>query len=51
MEPEKAAGIVGSMDKTTAINVLQELSGDVRGGILAEMEPKKAAEIMEGMLK
>ena len=50
MDPEKAAGIVNNMDKQMAIDVIEQLSGDVRGGILAEMEAKKAAELTEGML-
>src|SRR5699024_7716272 len=40
MDPEKAAKIVENLDKSTAIEVLEKLSGDVRGGILAEMDAK-----------
>src|SRR5699024_9141013 len=50
MDPEKAAKIVENLDKSTAIEVLEKLSGDVRGGILAEMDAKKAAELTEGMI-
>lgn len=50
MDAEKAAGIVASLDKNVAVEVLENLSGDVRGGILAEMEPKRAAELMESMM-
>src|SRR5699024_1560601 len=50
MDPEKAAKIVENLDKSTAIEVLEKLSGDVRGGILAEMDAKKAAELTDGMI-
>lgn len=50
MDPEKAAGIIENMEKSTAIDILNELSGNVRGGILAEIESKKAAELTEGMM-
>lgn len=51
MDEVKAAKIVENLDKATAMEVLSEVSGDVRGVILAEMEPKQAAELMEGMLQ
>src|SRR5699024_3249870 len=50
MDPEKAAKIVENLDKSTTIEELEKLSGDVRGGILAEMDAKKAAELTEGMI-
>src|SRR5699024_3308928 len=50
MDTEKAAKIVENLDKSTAIEVLEKLFGDVRGGILAEMDAKKAAELTEGMI-
>lgn len=45
MDPEKAAPIVQNMDDAIAVEILASLSGDVRGDILAEMDPKKAAEL------
>lgn len=45
MDPEKAAPIVQNMDDAIAVEILASLSGDVRGNILAEMDPKKAAEL------
>lgn len=49
MDPEKAAPIIQSLEKTTAVAILSHLSGDVRGGILGEMEPKVAADLTEQM--
>lgn len=49
MDEEKAANIVQNLERNTAVAILSSLSGDVRGGILAEMEPQAAAEIMEAM--
>lgn len=50
MDPESAAQIIQNLDQTNAIAILSNLSGDVRGDILAEMEPRQAAEIMTAML-
>ncbi|HLR72494.1 MAG TPA: hypothetical protein VK085_13820 [Pseudogracilibacillus sp.] len=51
MDPEKAATIIQNLDKNMAVQILSKLSGDVRGNILAEMEPKNAAELTEEMMK
>lgn len=45
MDPEKAAPIIQNMDNAIAVEILASLSADVRGNILAEMEPKNAAEL------
>lgn len=50
MDPESAAQIIQNLDQTNAIAILSNLSGDVRGDILAEMEPRQAAEIMTAMM-
>lgn len=50
MDPEDAAQIIQNLDQTNAIAILSNLSGDVRGDILAEMEPRQAAEIMTAMM-
>lgn len=50
MDPQKAAQILMQMNKTNAIEILDTLSGDVKGDILAELEPKEAADIMEIMM-
>lgn len=45
MNKKQAALIFQDLDSETAIALLNKLSNDVRGGILEEMEPKKAAEL------
>lgn len=50
MDPEKAAPIIQNLDKNIAVPILSNLSGDVRGAILAEMEPKQAAELTKEMI-
>lgn len=47
MDPEKAAPIFQSLEKSSAVSILKELSNDVRGEILAEMDPELAAELTE----
>jgi len=49
MDPENAAQIVQNLDQATAVAILTNLSGDVRGAILAEMEPNQAAELVEAL--
>lgn len=51
MDAEKAAGIVEKLDEATAIQVLTVLPGEVKGNILAEMDAKAAADLMEAMLE
>lgn len=50
MDPESAAQIIQNLDQSNAIAILSSLSGDVRGNILAEMEPGKAAQITAAMM-
>lgn len=50
MDKEKAARIVESLHQSTAVEILSNVSGDVRGGILEEMDPKVAAKLMEDMV-
>lgn len=50
MDQEKAANIIQNLDQPTAVAVLANLSGEVRGGILAEMDPKKAADLTKEMM-
>lgn len=50
MDKEQAAKIVESMDLSTAILLLSNVSGTVRGEILEKMDPKIAANIMENMV-
>src|SRR5690625_1367886 len=45
MDSERAADIVQNLDNRTATSILIQLSGEVRGDILAEMDPKRAAEL------
>lgn len=47
MNKQKAAQIIQSMEKDDAVEILKELSNNVRGGILEEMEPKQAAYFTE----
>lgn len=51
MEASKAAEIMQNLDQITAANLLILLQSEIRGDILAEMEPKRAAELMERMLE
>lgn len=50
MDPESAAQIVQNLERASAVEILAHLSGDVRGNILAEMEPRQAAEILEALM-
>lgn len=50
MEPKNAARIVEDLNRDSAALILSELSGKVRGAILAEMEPAIAADITEIIL-
>lgn len=50
MDTKQAALIFADFDTPTAISILKQLSNDVRGGILEAMEPKKAAELMKGLI-
>lgn len=45
MNKKQAALIFSDLDKKTAIDMLQELPNDVRGGILEAMDPKIAADL------
>ena len=44
MDSENAAAIIGHMEQTEALVILQAISNDIRGEILQEMEPEVAAE-------
>jgi len=50
MEPEKAASIIGQMNNKDAVRILQNVPSEVRGNILAEMDPKKAAQLTKIMM-
>lgn len=50
MDKEQAAKIVSNLSVTTAVLLLSNVSGDVRGEILEEMEPQTAANLMESMI-
>ncbi|WP_373896019.1 MotE family protein [Virgibacillus sp. CBA3643] len=47
MDKEQAALIIASLEVETAISILQEVSNDVRGEILEEMEPEAAASLTQ----
>lgn len=49
MDKEQAAQIVANLNQSTAITLLELVSGDVRGEILEHMDPKVAANLMEAM--
>lgn len=51
MDKEQAAKIVANLNVSTAVLLLQNVSGDVRGEILEEMEPQTAANLMESMME
>lgn len=51
MDKEQAAKIVANLSVTTAVQLLSNVSGDVRGEILEEMEPQTAANLMESMME
>lgn len=51
MDPEKAAEIVEILQRDLAIQVLNQLSGDVRGKIFEAMKPKLAADLMQDMMR
>lgn len=50
MDKEQAAQIIANMDIQTAVLLLSNVSSDVRGAILEEMEPQQAANIMQRMM-
>lgn len=50
MEPTNAAAIMEKTSDESAAIILGQLSGKVRGAILAEMDPEKAATLTELML-
>lgn len=47
MDKEKAAAILENMDETSAVDLLNGMSNDVRGGILEAMDPEKAANLAQ----
>lgn len=47
MDKEQAALIIASLEVETAISILQEVSNDVRGEIMEEMEPEAAASLTQ----
>lgn len=51
MDKEQAAKIVSNLDIATAVLLLSNVSGDVRGEILEEMDPQTAANLMESMME
>lgn len=50
MDPEEAAPIIGNMNETLAVQVLEEVPGEERGEILGQMEPEKAASLVSSFL-
>lgn len=51
MDKEQAAKIVANLNTHNAVLLLSNVSGDVRGEILEEMDPQTAATIMENMME
>ena len=51
MDPEKAANIIQQLETIEATQILSSLPGEVRGDILAEMDAKEAATLMEFMMQ
>lgn len=51
MDKEQAAKIVTNLNTHNAVLLLSNVSGDVRGEILEEMDPQTAATIMENMME
>lgn len=51
MDPKQAAVIIETMDRSMALDILHEVSNDVRGKIIEEMTTDKAVEITEAFIK
>lgn len=51
MDKEQAGKIVANLDVSTAVLLLSNVSGDVRGEILEEMDPQVAANLMQSMME
>lgn len=51
MDPAQAALIVQDLSNDMAIDLMNELSTQTRGQVLQEMEPKKAADLTERIIK
>ncbi|AIF45466.1 MotE family protein [Virgibacillus sp. SK37] len=50
MDRQQAALILTDLEKDTAVSLLKELSNKVRGEILGEMDPAKAAELTQKLI-
>src|SRR5690625_390030 len=50
MDPEQAAHIIKRLKEESALSVLDNLSNKVRGKILEEMDPEKAAELTQSLI-
>lgn len=50
MDKEQAAKIVANLNVSTAVLLLSNVSGEIRGQILEEMDPQVAANLMESMM-
>lgn len=50
MKPKQAALIIQDMESSRANEILHELSNDVRGKILEEMDPEKARKLINARL-
>lgn len=51
MDKAQAARIVSNLDMQKAVLLLSNVSGDIRGEILEEMDPQTAATLMENMMQ
>ncbi|WP_431189535.1 magnesium transporter MgtE N-terminal domain-containing protein [Aciduricibacillus chroicocephali] len=51
MDPAQAALIVQDLSNDMAIDLMNELSTQTRGQVLQEMDPKKAADLTERLIK
>jgi flagellar motility protein MotE (MotC chaperone) len=51
MPAEEAAQRLSTLEKTTASQILFKMNNKKAGAVLAEMEPRKVAELTEGFLK
>jgi flagellar motility protein MotE (MotC chaperone) len=51
MRPANAAQILGNMEETEIIQILQELPNDARGSILQEMDPELAGNLSAQLME